>query len=89
MSEWIESGALATVILVLVALEAIALFALRAFLGHGPGLARVVFNLAAGAFLVLALRAALTEAPPAWIALFLTGALAAHALDLLTRWREA
>lgn len=88
MDYLIESGLLPSLILALVALEAVALFALRAFLGHGPGLARLSLNLAAGAFLLLALRAALLDQPAAWIALWLSGALAAHALDLLTRWRE-
>jgi hypothetical protein len=84
----IESGTLVSVIVVLVALEAVALVLLRNVLGLGPGLTRVAFNLAAGASLMLALRAALLDQGPAWIALFLTGALVAHVADLITRWRE-
>jgi len=88
MLDLIETGTLPTLILALVAAEAVALFTLRAVLGHGPGLARLAFNLAAGAFLVLALRAALLDAPTAWIAAYLSGALVAHGLDLATRWRK-
>ena len=85
----IENGTLITAILVLVAVEAVGLFVLRTVAGIGPGLGRVVFNLAAGAFLALALRASLLDHGAAWIALFLSGALIAHVADLVTRWREA
>lgn len=45
-------------------------------------------NLAAGAFLLLALRAALAGAGPVWIAASLLGALVAHLADLALRWRR-
>lgn len=86
--ETIESGSFISVIVALVALEALALVVLRNVLGLGPGLRRVAFNLAAGVCLMLALRAALLDQDPAWIALFLSGALVAHVADLATRWRE-
>jgi hypothetical protein len=45
----------------------------------------VAWNLAAGACLLLALRAALTQAGWPWVALFLTAALVAHIGDFRRR----
>ena len=45
-------------------------------------------SLLAGAFLLLALRAALTAEPWTTVALWLAGALAAHLADVARRWRR-
>lgn len=46
-------------------------------------------NLAAGLALMVALRLALQDAAPVWIAACMAAAGLAHALDLRARWRTA
>ena len=74
-------------IVVLVLVEAIALTALRRATGRGPIARMLLPNLAAGAFLLLALRAAMSGAGWTWIAPALAAAGVCHALDLHARWR--
>jgi hypothetical protein len=81
MAGLFESGAIADIVIAVMAMEAIVLIALRARIRHFQ-LSDVAGMLAAGIFLVLALRAALTGAGWQWIATFLTCAFAAHLLDL-------
>jgi hypothetical protein len=73
-------------ILVLVALEGLALTAYRHWSGRGPALVPLVANLAAGACLLLALRAALTgggfEAWSPWLG----ASFIAHSVDLRARF---
>jgi len=83
MAEWLASGRLVDAILVLVAVEAAFLFALRRRFRWST--AGVLANLAAGAFLLLALRGALTGAAAHWIMLALAAALVAHLADLKMR----
>jgi hypothetical protein len=47
-----------------------------------------VFNLLAGACLLMALRSALSGSGWAWIAAWLFAALVAHLADLARRWRR-
>jgi hypothetical protein len=72
-------------IIALVAVEALAILALRAS-GRGPAALPFAANLLSGAFLLLALRGALGAASPAMIGLCLSGALIAHIADLFSRW---
>jgi len=82
---WIESGRIVDLILLLVVLEALGLaWWLR---GRG-GILPLLPNLAAGACLLLALRAALVGAGWPWIAAPLAASLAAHLADLGTRLRR-
>ena len=74
-------------ILLLVALEVLALLGWRVLRGGGIAPADFVFNLLAGAGLLLALRAALAGAGPAWIGTALALALFMHAADLWRRWQ--
>ena len=88
MAGLFESGRVVDLILALMILEALALMALaRAFPGR-VRLAGLLFNLAAGACLLLALRAVLHDAAwyvaGAWLAL----ALVAHLADLQQRLRR-
>lgn len=76
-------------ILLLVALEAVALLAWRGFRGGGLAPADFLFNLLAGAALMLALRAALAGAGQAWIGAALALAFVLHAADLWRRWRSS
>jgi hypothetical protein len=74
-------------ILALVFLEALGLLGWRVLRGGGLAPADILFNLMAGAALLLALRAALAGAGPAWIGAALSLALVMHAADLWRRWR--
>ena len=75
-------------ILGLVVLEAIAFVAFRARLGPGLRPARIVWNLLAGAALLVALRSALAGSHWHWIAAALAVSLVAHVGDLWQRRRE-
>ena len=67
--------------LVVIVVEFAVVVARRERVGPGRSFASVVANLAAGAFLMLALRAAVAEAGWAWIVAGLTASGAAHATD--------
>ena len=82
------NGSLIDAIIILVAIEAIAIFLWRVKTGRGPALSSVICNLLAGAFLLLALRHAIAGAAEVWIALCLLTAFASHILDLRGRWEN-
>lgn len=84
MTALIQSGAIADIVLAVMVVEGLLLWALRSRLRNFRAF-DIVAILGAGIFLVLALRAALTDAGWHWIALCLTGAFVVHALDL---WRQ-
>jgi hypothetical protein len=86
VSALVESGRIAELILLLVALEALA-FALLGRRVRGLELGGLAGTLAAGAALLLALRAALRAEPWTAVAGWLALAGVAHAADLLRRWR--
>ncbi|WP_242510386.1 hypothetical protein [Halorhodospira halophila] len=85
MAEWFASGRVIDAILVLMLLEGALLYALYRRTGHGLASATIVTTLAAGGFLLLALRAALTGAPWYWVSGWLLAGLAAHLADLWQR----
>ena len=85
MPAWLDSTRMVDLVLVLVALELLAVLLVRP--------ARFPWRewlptLAAGAFLVLALRAAVHGAGVAWIGVALAAAGGAHLTDLLLRQRR-
>ena len=86
MSALFASGHVVDLILLLVLAEAAALLALHRATGRGPPLAALLPNLAAGACLLLALRAGLRGAAWPVVALCLLGSLLAHLTDLRARW---
>jgi len=88
LTELIATGRIVDLILVLVVVEAIVLIIVRRRTGYGVAPLSLCANLAAGAFLLLALRAALVNAAPLWIGASLLGALVAHLADLALRWRR-
>ncbi|MCA3261180.1 MAG: hypothetical protein ING44_04500 [Telmatospirillum sp.] len=88
LGELVQSGQLVELVLALVALEAAALLVYRFRTGRGPEPLGLVFNLAAGSALMLALRAALQDAGWTHVAAFLVLALAAHLADLARRWQR-
>jgi hypothetical protein len=63
----------------------LSLYAMRT--GRAVPPASLVATLAAGGFLLVALRTVLAEAWWGWTGLALLGSLAAHLLDLKLRWR--
>ncbi len=85
----LSSGRLFDLILLGMLLEGAALLLYRRRTGRGPSPRAYVANLLAGAFLLLALRGALTGAGAGPIAIALAGALAAHVADMALRWRDA
>jgi hypothetical protein len=87
MADLFASARIVDAILLLVALEVVALFMLRHWTRLDP--VDILANVAAGFFLMLALRGALVEASWVWIAAALLGALIAHMVDLLRRVRTA
>ncbi|BAU93950.1 hypothetical protein MPPM_5345 [Methylorubrum populi] len=84
-----ESGRIIDVILVLVAVEALVLLGVRLRWGRGPAPLALLSNLASGAALMLALRAALTGAPWPNLAAWLVVALVAHLAELAVRFRRS
>ena len=88
MAAWFASGRIVDAILVLVALEAAFLFVLRLRTGRGPAPLPMLCNLASGAALMLALRAALVGAGWPVVAACMLAALAAHLGDLVPRLRD-
>lgn len=81
----IESGRLIDLILLLVIIEAIVLTAWRRSAGRPPSASHLLVNLAAGAMLLLAVRAALTDAGWISVAAWLALALPAHLADIALR----
>lgn len=87
MAAYLDNGRLIDWIVALLAFEALALSAVRAFLGRGPSVVSTTANCAAGGALFLALRAAMANAPFVVIGGCLLVALVAHIADLAMRWR--
>lgn len=81
-----ESGRVAELLLAILAVELVALWWWHRRTGTGIPPRRALPFLAAGAAFALALRAALTGAGWAWVALGLAAAGVAHAWDLRSRW---
>jgi hypothetical protein len=82
------NGRIVDLIVGLMALEWIALAAWHLHTRRGIAPVDALVSLLAGAFLLLALRAALTAEPWTTVGLWLAGALAAHLVDLARRWRR-
>ncbi len=84
MAALVESGLVADIILVVLAVEFIVLIVLRGR-AHALRIPDIAAMLAPGLFLVLALRGALTGASWQTVAAWLAGALLAHLTDV---WRR-
>lgn len=87
MGSLIGSGRLVEAILVLTLFEWCALAIFHRRTGRGVAQSDFAANLLSGMFLLVALREALVGAWWGWVAAGLTGALAAHLVDLGRRWR--
>lgn len=90
MQDLFTTGRVAEIILVVMALEALVLLAMRAS-GYSrvPTLSLLMANLASGAALILALRAALTASPWPWIAICLAASFLAHVFELWQRLKAS
>ena len=87
MAEFFASGRAVDLILFLMGLEAIGLLVLwRMRADAAYRRVALLLILASGGCLLLAVRAALTGAPWAWVSLFLTASLVVHLVDLRLRW---
>lgn len=88
LADFFSSGRAVDVVLAVMALEAIALGIYFRATSRGIPLVDLLFNLATGACLLFALRAALTGRPWTWVAAGLSASLVGHLLDLSRRWRR-
>ena len=88
MADITINAALIDWILALVALEGAAVLGWRAFTGRGPQPLAFLGNLVAGAFLLVALRGAVSGASGAWIAACMFAGCLAHFVDLVARWGD-
>lgn len=88
MSDLFAAGRVVDLILGFLVAEGLVLYLYYRRTGRGLTFTTLIPALLAGAFLLLALRGALTGAGWQWIALALIGALIAHLVDLGRGWRR-
>ncbi|MFO1323623.1 MAG: hypothetical protein U1F15_06125 [Burkholderiales bacterium] len=88
MEALVAGGRVVDLILVLLVAEGALLAVVHRRTGRGPGIGALVPGLLAGAFLLLALRAALTGAAAMAIGAWLACAFAAHVADVVLRFRR-
>jgi hypothetical protein len=86
VAELFASGRIVDAIVVFMLIECAVLVALRNKSSSGISGAALTTNLAAGASLLLSLRAALIGSPWQMISMWLLLALLAHVADLKMRW---
>ena len=87
MQDWVGSGRVLDWLLLFVAAEAAVLVLYYRRTGRGVAPRSVLFNLASGAFLLLAMRLGLGGAWWGWISMCLGVAGLLHAADLRRLWR--
>jgi len=88
MQQFVVSGRIVDLILFVVVLESVVIGYIRARHRSGIEWRALLPNLLAGAALLLALRAAITDAAWPWISTWLAVAGLAHVADLRTRWNR-
>ena len=88
MIKWLSEGGIVDVALAAIVIEAIVLFAVRGRWAPFAGVRSVAANLAAGAFLMLAVRIAIADGHWTGIAACLACALVAHVADFAWRVME-
>jgi hypothetical protein len=90
MAELFQTGAIATIVLLVMAVEAVGLLWFGRRLIHpahiAPWAVSLAANLCAGAFLVLALRSSLLGQDWPSVAVWLCAAFIAHAADMAARF---
>lgn len=85
----ITGGRIVDIMLVVVAIEVLALLAYRGVTGRGLGAVALLLNIGAGASLMVALKLVFDQAPWQWVAAALVASLAFHTADLVYRWRAS
>ena len=88
MADMIINAALIDWILALVALEGAAVLGWRALSGRGPQPLAFLSTLMTGAFLLVALRGAVSGASGGWIGACVFAGCLAHFVDLTARWGD-
>lgn len=88
LQELIDSGRIVDIMLVVLAIEVVAVQLYRRSGRGGIGFLPMILNLGAGGSLMLALRSALTDAGWQWIVVFLLSSLVFHVADQATRWES-
>lgn len=82
----VGASRLLDVVMAVLLIETAALLAWHRATGRGLGARVLLPSLAAGLFLMLALRIALSGGSAAWLSLALAAAGLSHAVDLRQRW---
>lgn len=88
LGDLVRSGRIVDIALGLIVLEVVLLARLRSRSGRAALDLGLIAHLAAGVFLLLALRAALTGSSWELVAAWLSGALVAHLVDLGARLKS-
>lgn len=88
LDEFVRSGTVVDLAVLVLIAETAALVALRRRRPSGPPVAGLLWNAAAGAALMLAVRAAVTGADSLVVLVWLAVAGVVHAGDQVTRWRR-
>ena len=88
LDDVLGSGLIFDCIAALMIIEAAALLAYCRRSGRGPGARALLASIGAGFFLILAFKSFIGGASAAWTGFFLSGALAAHVMDLEVRMRR-
>jgi hypothetical protein len=86
MADLFATGRIVDIILMLMIAEAFVLVGHHHLTGRGIAITPLLTNIAAGACLLLALRATFSGAPWSVVAVALGAAFGMHALDLRSRW---
>jgi hypothetical protein len=86
MTDWLSSGRLIDIVIVITLLEGAFLLALHRKTGRGVAPRDFVLNMASGLCLMLALRLALSGVGWQMTALCLMAAGSLHAMDIYRRW---
>ena len=88
LAQLFSSGRIIDIVVLITALEGLALAAYHASTGKGVTPRDYALNMTAGLFLMVALRFALVGSTWLPVALCLTASGAFHGLDMATRWRR-
>lgn len=88
LNDAIASGMVFDLIAVLMVVEALGLIVHARTSGRGLGTRAILASIGAGFFLVVAFKSVISGASAAWTGFFLSGALAAHVVDLEGRLRR-
>jgi hypothetical protein len=88
LAELFQDGIIVDLILIVVAVEAVALLFLRRGLHKGPAVRDWLPNLLSGTALLVALRLSMAQAAWTWVAVALAFSLVAHVTDMARRFQS-